>query len=115
MKRKRSGREDAILFRLRMATARPNYVPTDRDLAVLAALDRCPLTAPQLLKLSGTFDHPFSSERSVRERLFALCRAGLAHAAYYATDTGGGTRDRSPRSSGTSKRYSPRHEKPRAV
>ncbi len=45
---------------------------TDRDLEIFTALERFPLTALQLLKLSRTFAQPFSDERRVRERLQAL-------------------------------------------
>lgn len=48
---------------------------TDRDLDILAALERFPLTAFQLLKLSKTFSQPFTDERRVRERLHALVSA----------------------------------------
>src|SRR4051794_5067700 len=52
---------------------------TPRDIEILTALDRCPLTAAQLLKLSETFALPFTNERRVRERLFQLCAAGRVH------------------------------------
>lgn len=46
---------------------------TDRDVEVLLALDRCPLTVAQLLKLSQTFSgQPFTSIRSVQDRLQKL-------------------------------------------
>lgn len=48
---------------------------TDRDLDILAALERFPLTAFQLLTLSKTFPQPFTDERRVRERLQALVSA----------------------------------------
>lgn len=48
---------------------------TDRDLDILAALERFPLTSLQLLKLSKTFARPFTDERRVRERLHALVTA----------------------------------------
>jgi len=49
---------------------------TDRDLDLLEALDRCPLTARQLLKVSRTFRRPFTSERKARARLQRLRTAG---------------------------------------
>lgn len=58
---------------------------TERDLDVLAVLDRTPLTAQQLLKLSRTFRYPFTAERRVRERLTALCAAGRVRRWLYAT------------------------------
>lgn len=66
-------------------TTRPRRLLTGRDLELLTALDRTPLTAGQLLKLSGTFAHSFGSERMARERLAALCDAGWVQAARYAT------------------------------
>lgn len=66
-------------------TTRPRRLLTGRDLELLTALDRTPLTAGQLLKLSGTFDHSFGSERMARERLAALCAAGWVQSARYAT------------------------------
>ncbi|HQR05663.1 MAG TPA: replication-relaxation family protein [Gemmatales bacterium] len=48
---------------------------TERDLDILAALERFPMTAQQLLKLSRSFACPFTDERRVRERLLALVKA----------------------------------------
>lgn len=70
-------------------TTRPRRILTDRDLEVFQALDHTPLTAGQLLKISGSFRHRFGSERMVRERLAALAAAGWVRAARYAT-TGSG-------------------------
>ncbi len=58
---------------------------TPRDIDILTALDRCPLTALQLLKLSRTFEHPFTTERRVRERLQVLCGCGRVRRSQYAT------------------------------
>ena len=58
---------------------------TARDLAILTALDRCPLTAEQMLAVSQTFDVPFTSERRVRERLQQLVAAGRVRRWLYAT------------------------------
>src|SRR5258707_5432709 len=49
---------------------------TPRDLDALQALDRCPLTTRQLLRLSVTFPQPFTSERKVRARLHLLAQSG---------------------------------------
>lgn len=65
-----------------MATA-PLRLFTDRDRDILAALDLVPLTVPQLLKMSGTFERPFTSERRIRERLQKMTEAGwLLHWPY---------------------------------
>src|SRR5207237_8576639 len=57
--------------------------PRDRDL--FQALDRCPLTVRQLLKLSSTFAYPFTTERRVQERMQQLCAAGRVRRWLYAT------------------------------
>jgi hypothetical protein len=49
---------------------------TPRDLDILQAVERCPLTAAQLLRLSETFPHPFRNEHTLRIRLFKLAAAG---------------------------------------
>lgn len=53
-----------------MATALTPLTPRDQD--ILNALDRCPLTVRQLLKVSETFARSFASERRVRQRLLTL-------------------------------------------
>src|ERR1700677_809267 len=70
-------------------TTRPRRILTGRDLEVLQALDRTPLTAGQMLTLSRTFAHPFGSERMVRERLQALGSAGWVRSGRYATTSQG--------------------------
>jgi hypothetical protein len=51
---------------------------------ILTALERCPLTASQLLKLSRTFKHPFTTERRVRERMQELTQSKLVWRWLYA-------------------------------
>src|SRR6267142_4637579 len=58
---------------------------TPRDIDLFQALDRCPLTVRQLLKLSATFVYPFTTERRVQERLHRLCAAGRVRRWLYAT------------------------------
>jgi len=68
----------------------PKRHVTSRDIEILVALDRCPLTVEQLLKLSATFEsNPFTSPRSVQERLQKLCAAGWVRRWRYATTTRG--------------------------
>lgn len=74
-----------------MATFSPRCIVTPRDIEMLMALDSCPLTARQLLKLSGTFDPPFTTERRVRERLEQLRRVGWVCSWPYATTGNGGS------------------------
>lgn len=68
-----------------MATLSSNLLLTARDLEILTALDRCPLTAEQLLRLSQAFAAPFTAERRVRERLQQLVAAGRVRRWHYAT------------------------------
>lgn len=63
----------------------PQRLVTTRDLDVLTALARCPLTSDQLLKLSATFARPFTDLRRVRERLQILTAAGRVRQWRYAT------------------------------
>jgi hypothetical protein len=74
-----------IMGDITMASTSPFRLLTTRDIEILAALDYCPLTAAQLLKLSQTFEPPFTTERRVRERLLQLCDAGRVQRWPYAT------------------------------
>lgn len=67
----------------------PRRIVTERDIDILTALDRVPLTAQQMLALSETFCLPFGSERTVRERLQALAEAGWIRSALYALPSSG--------------------------
>ncbi|HEX5314168.1 MAG TPA: hypothetical protein VFX38_04560 [Gammaproteobacteria bacterium] len=66
-------------------------IVTDRDIEILTALDRVPLTAQQMLAVSETFSHPFGSERTVRERLQAMSDAGWIRSSLYALPSSGGS------------------------
>lgn len=68
-----------------MASTAPLRLLTPRDLEILTALDHCPPTARQLLKLSRTFECPFPNERRVRDRLQALSDSGRVRLWQYAT------------------------------
>lgn len=61
---------------------------TVRDQDILLALDRCPLTARQLLKLSEAFAYPFPNERKVRARLQVLSRVWVRRWHYATTSRG---------------------------
>ena len=64
---------------------------TDRDTETLLALNRCPLTVRQLMKISETFKAtPFQSPRSVQDRLQKLHAAGWVSRWRYATTGPGG-------------------------
>jgi hypothetical protein len=58
-----------------------------RDIDILTALARCPLTAEQLLKMSQTFQQPFKHERNVRRRLQDLGESGWVCSWQYATNS----------------------------
>jgi hypothetical protein len=67
---------------------------TDRDTEILLALDRCPLTVQQILKVSQTFPgRPFGSPRSVQDRLQKLRHAGWVRSWRYATTNRGAAPD----------------------
>jgi hypothetical protein len=68
-----------------MASAFSFRLLTARDIEILAALDYCPLTASQVVKLSQTFTLPFRSEQRARRRLLQLCDAGRVQRWQYAT------------------------------
>lgn len=70
---------------MRKASDSPLRLVTPRDRDLFEALDRCPLTVRQLLKLSVTFAYPFTTERRVQERLHQLCAAGRVRRWLYAT------------------------------
>lgn len=77
-----------------MATSAVQRHLTDRDVEILLALDRCPLTILQLLRLSQTFSGlPFTSPRSVQDRLQKLRAAGWLRRWSYATASRGGAPD----------------------
>ena len=70
-----------------MANTKPRRHVTDRDLDILLALDRCPLTVRQLFELSETFPGKgFSggSIRSVQDRLHKMRDAGWVRCWPYA-------------------------------
>src|SRR4051794_18487544 len=64
-------------------------VYTARDQQIHEALAITPLDTHQLLKLSETFDQPFTSDRKLRERMQQHTRAGWVHTFTYATTTAG--------------------------
>src|SRR5215207_2560447 len=64
-------------------------VYTARDQQIHEALALTPLDTQQLLKLSHTFDQPFTSDRKLRERMQQHTRAGWVHTFTYATTTAG--------------------------
>jgi hypothetical protein len=73
-----------------MTNAPVRYQLTGRDYEILLSLDRCPLTARQLLKLSEAFhSRAFRSVRSVQERLAKLSAAGWVRRWRYATASRG--------------------------
>lgn len=67
----------------------PRLLATERDLMMLAALDRVPLTVRQLVFLSSTWPQPFTTAHKARERLRELAAAGLVRYWPYARFTAG--------------------------
>lgn len=68
-----------------MANSKPRRHFTARDLDILLALDRCPLTIKQLFELSATFPgRGFGSIRSVQDRLHKMRDAGWVRCWPYA-------------------------------
>ncbi|MCA9028253.1 MAG: replication-relaxation family protein [Planctomycetaceae bacterium] len=55
-----------------------------RDIELLTALDRCPLTTSQLRLLSESFEQPFAEEGNLRRRLRALKQSDLVRSWPYA-------------------------------
>lgn len=64
-----------------------------RDVEILSALDRTPLTTTQMCRLSRTFEAPFFDEHNLRRRLRRLANSGLVRSWPYALAAEG----RSPR------------------
>jgi len=60
-----------------------------RDLDILTAIDRTPLTPAQLCKASQTFSVPFHDEHNLRRRLRRLTEAGLLKSWPYAIVSNG--------------------------
>lgn len=71
-----------------MTTTSPQLHITERDLELLAAIDFHPLTAEQLLRLSDTFEEPFTQLRLLQRRLKRLSDAGFVRSRPFATTTG---------------------------
>jgi len=67
-----------------MARRPTTTLVTPRDLDILTALDRCPLTLDQLLSLSQTFSRPFTIYRRAHERLQQLSDSGWVRRAQHA-------------------------------
>lgn len=68
-----------------MASTAPARHITPRDIEIFGSLNRFPLTAEQLLKLSTTFRTPFTSLRRVQERFHVLTSGGYIRQYRYAT------------------------------
>ena len=74
----------------RMPNDHPRRHVTSRDIEIFVALDRSALTIEQLLKLSQAFEgEPFTSIRSVQDRLQKLSLAGWVQRWRYATASHG--------------------------
>jgi hypothetical protein len=69
--------------------SRSSIIYTARDQQIHEALALTPLDTQQLLRLSQTFDQPFTSDRKLRERMQEHTAAGWLHTFTYATPTAG--------------------------
>ena len=63
---------------------------TYRDMQIISALERCPLTVRQLRALSETFATIFGSDRRLQTRLALLAEGGILHRYRYASTEGAG-------------------------
>lgn len=70
-------------------TRKTSFKIGKRDIALLTALDRCPMTASQLCRLSHTFPNPFTDEGNLRRRLRTLENGELANKFSYAIASDG--------------------------
>ena len=65
-------------------TKKINFKIGQRDIDLLTALDRCPLTVRQIARLSQTFQSKFTDEGNLRRRLRTFLQAGIARKFPYA-------------------------------
>lgn len=65
-------------------TKKINYKIGPRDIDIMTAIDRCPLTANQLCRLSESFPVPLRDEWNLRRRMRVLQQAGLIQKFPYA-------------------------------
>ena len=72
-------------------TKKINFKIRARDIDLFTALDRCPMTARQLCRLSVTFSRPFPAEDNLRRRMRKFTAAGLIKSFPYAIASEGRT------------------------
>lgn len=72
-------------------TKKINFKIGQRDIEILTALDRCPMTAQQLCRLSESFSMPFSDEGNLRRRMRKLQEGGIVQKFPYAIAQDGRT------------------------
>lgn len=72
-----------------MAIKKSSIIYTARDQQLHEALAVSPLDTQQLLKMSQTFDQPFTSDRKLRQRMLDHAAAGWVNVFTYATTTSG--------------------------
>jgi hypothetical protein len=72
-------------------TKKINFKIGPRDVDLFTALDRCPMTASQLCRLSETFSTRFPAEDNLRRRLRKFAAAGLVNKFPYAIGSEGRT------------------------
>jgi hypothetical protein len=69
--------------------SKPSIIYTARDQQIHEALALTALDTQQLLRVSGTFDQPFTTDRKLRERMQQHTAAGWVRIFTYATTTAG--------------------------
>ena len=72
-----------------MTKKKPDFQIGKRDLELLTAIDRCPMTVRQLHLLSETFGVPFTDDANLRRRLRTFERANLVRKFAYAIASNG--------------------------
>jgi hypothetical protein len=72
-------------------TKKINFKIGPRDIELFTALDRCPMTAAQLCRLSETFSRSFPDVGNLRRRLRIFAAAGLVNKFPYAIAADGRT------------------------
>ena len=60
-----------------MTKKKIDFHVSTRDIDLLTALDRCPMTVCQLCRLSETFDTPFTDKDNLRRRLRNFTKADI--------------------------------------
>ena len=80
-----------VRFLQPMTKKKIDFHISTRDIELLTALDRCPMTVCQLCRLSETFDAPFTDKDNLRRRLRKFGNADIVQKFAYAIASDGRT------------------------